>query len=75
MGYAVLINFSHTLQTSEGNILRVNPLEITGEDDEPLGEVPVWPVHESNTGMGTSSTSGGSKNKSGRRKFKGEWKS
>eukprot|EP00099_Drosophila_melanogaster_P003929 NP_001188540.1 brother of ihog, isoform E [Drosophila melanogaster] len=57
-------------ETSEGNILRVNPLEITGEDDEPLGEVPVWPVHESNTGMGTSSTSGGSKNKSGRRKFK-----
>ncbi|XP_033168509.1 interference hedgehog isoform X2 [Drosophila mauritiana] len=58
-------------ETSEGNILRVNPLEITGEDDEPLGGVPVWPVHESNNGMGTSSTpSVGSKNKSGRRKFK-----
>ncbi|EDW43989.1 interference hedgehog isoform X2 [Drosophila sechellia] len=58
-------------ETSEGNILRVNPLEITGEDEEPLGGVPVWPVHESNNGMGTSSTpSVGSKNKSGRRKFK-----
>ncbi|XP_039497351.1 interference hedgehog isoform X1 [Drosophila santomea] len=58
-------------ETSEGNILRVNPLEITGEDEEPLGGVPVWPVHESNIGMGSSSTpAGGSKNKSGRRKFK-----
>ncbi|XP_037724607.1 interference hedgehog isoform X1 [Drosophila subpulchrella] len=58
-------------ETSKGNILRVNPLEITGEDEEPLGGVPMWPVHESNGGMGSSSTpSGGSKNKGGRRKYK-----
>ncbi|XP_017048111.1 interference hedgehog isoform X1 [Drosophila ficusphila] len=58
-------------ETSEGNMLRVNPLEITGEDDEPLGGVPMWPVHESNGGTGSSSTpSGGSKNKGGRRKYK-----
>ncbi|KQS26039.1 interference hedgehog isoform X4 [Drosophila erecta] len=58
-------------ETSQGNILRVNPLDITGEDEEPLGGVPVWSVYESNSGMGSSSTpSGGSKNKGGRRKFK-----
>lgn len=55
-------------ETSKGNILRVNPLEITGEDEEPLGGVPMWPLHES---IGASSTpSGGSKNKGGRRKYK-----
>ncbi|XP_017114201.1 interference hedgehog isoform X1 [Drosophila elegans] len=58
-------------ETSEGNMLRVNPLQITGEDEEPLGGVPMWPVHEPNGGMGSSSTpSGGSKNKGGRRKYK-----
>ncbi|XP_052857273.1 interference hedgehog isoform X2 [Drosophila gunungcola] len=58
-------------ETSEGNMLRVNPLQITGEDEEPLGGVPMRPVHEPNGGMGSSSTpSGGSKNKGGRRKYK-----
>jgi len=36
------------------------------------GGVPMWPLHES---IGASSTpSGGSKNKGGRRKYKGECK-
>ncbi|KAH8420363.1 hypothetical protein KR009_009651 [Drosophila setifemur] len=42
-------------ETSEGNMLRVNPLQISGEDDLPLGGVPKRP-HEYPGGMGSSST-------------------
>lgn len=54
-------------QTSEGNMLKVTPLQITGEGDNPLGGVPVRPMHES-IGGGSSTPSGGGKVK-GKRKY------
>ncbi|XP_017095082.2 interference hedgehog isoform X2 [Drosophila bipectinata] len=54
-------------ETSEGNMLKVTPLQITGEGDKPLGGVPVRPMHESQGGA-SSTPSGGGKNK-GKRKY------
>lgn len=54
-------------QTSEGNMLKVTPLQITGEGDKPLGGVPLRPQHES-LGGASSTPSGGGKTK-GKRKY------
>ncbi|XP_017136970.1 interference hedgehog isoform X1 [Drosophila miranda] len=63
-------------EISEGNMLRVNPLQISGEDYQPLGNVPMRSSHDSgsggsSSGSGFSSSSGsggGSRNK-GKRKY------
>ncbi|XP_046867433.1 interference hedgehog isoform X2 [Drosophila willistoni] len=54
-------------EISEGNMLGVNPLEISGEDFQPLGgNLPMRPLHdEASTGSGSSFMSNGGSSSSG----------
>lgn len=57
-----------SLQTSEGNLLRVNPLQISGEYEQPLGTVPMRSQHDPSSGGGSSSSSMSS-NRNKKRKY------
>ncbi|KAH8387839.1 hypothetical protein KR093_009855 [Drosophila rubida] len=65
-------------ETSKGNLLRVNPLQINGEDDQPLGNVPQRFDHEpghvggnaySSTGSSSSSSFSSSSRNKNKRKY------
>lgn len=53
------------LQTSEGNLLRVNPLQISGENEQPLGTVPMRSQHDASNGGASSMSS----NRNKKRKY------
>lgn len=62
--------FSFLLQTSEGNLLRVNPLQISGENEAPLGTVPMRSSHDGgSSGGGSSSSSSSSNMRNKKRKY------
>ncbi|SPP89193.1 interference hedgehog isoform X2 [Drosophila guanche] len=65
-------------EISEGNMLRVTPLQISGEDYQTLGNVPMRSSHDSSnggsssgsgSGSGSSSSSGGGSRNKGKRKY------